>query len=66
MTYEENYQRELAKLQLEWNTTDAFEIDEIAGMQHDSPPFGTEKHRWISTVLRLLKNHLAMIAPPPK
>ncbi len=32
---------------------DHFGLDEIAGMAAERPPFGSERHRWLSTVEKL-------------
>jgi hypothetical protein len=35
------------------NRQDYFGADELNGMADERPPFGTERHRWLSTVAKL-------------
>ena len=32
---------------------DFYGVDELASMASEKPPFGTERHRWLSTVEKL-------------
>ncbi len=37
----------------DWNTADYFADDELAGLEREQPPFGTERHRFLSTIRAL-------------
>lgn len=38
-----------------WNAADYFGDDEIAGMEAEQPPFGSERHRFLSTIRAVRK-----------
>lgn len=43
----------LSALTADWNCSDYFSDDQIAGMVRERQSFGTERHRFLSTVLAL-------------
>lgn len=48
----EQQARRAARVEAEsnWNPADYYGADELKGIERERPPFGTERHRWISTV----------------
>lgn len=56
MSYEDAaraVENDLSLAAQDWSTADYIADDELKGMLRERPPFGTETHRLLSTILKL-------------
>lgn len=54
MTYEDDAKSAAERRAAgDWNCADYLGDDEIAGLEAEKPPFGSERHRFLSTIRQL-------------